>query len=200
MTARRFLILHGWENRRPETHWQYWLAGRLRDRGEQVLYPQLPSPDEPALGEWLRVLRAELRMLGHGERVVICHSLACLLWLRHAARATPAEAVDRLLLVCPPGPSALPPALDAFRMRPGDRTALLRSVRARPQLVCTDDDPWCADVPAAELYGCRLGMLVHVVAGAGHIAVDDGFGPWPLAERWALTGMPAGVRAAPTTV
>ena len=142
------------------------------------------------------MLGDELRMLGRGERVVICHSLACLLWLRHAARATSGEAVDRLLLVCPPAPSALPPALDAFRMRPGDRTALRRSVRARPQLVCTDNDPWCADVPAAELYGRRLGTLVHVVKDGGHIAVDDGFGPWPLAERWALTGRPAEVRTA----
>jgi predicted alpha/beta hydrolase family esterase len=41
-------------------------------------------------------------------------------------------------------------------------------------------------------------MLVHVVEGGGHIAVDDGFGPWPLAERWALSGRPADVWVATT--
>ena len=73
---RGVLILHGWQNRRPPDHWQFWLAERLRRRGERVLYPQLPSPDEPVLQEWLALLRAELAMLGDGERVVVCHSLA----------------------------------------------------------------------------------------------------------------------------
>ena len=49
MWRRSFLILHGVENRRPAEHWQYDLAQRLRERGEQVFYPQLPNPDPPAL-------------------------------------------------------------------------------------------------------------------------------------------------------
>ncbi len=80
---RRFLVLHGWQNRRPREHWQHWLADSLRATGEQVLYPQLPDPELPSLPEWLSILRDELEMLGDGERVVICHSLGCLLWLRH---------------------------------------------------------------------------------------------------------------------
>lgn len=185
--ARRFLVLHGWQNHRPTDHWQYWLTDRLRRRGEQVLYPQLPSPDEPRLGDWLDVVRAELRMLGDGERVVICHSLACLLWLRHAARANDGEVVDRLLLVCPPGVSALPHALAPFFPAPGDASALARSVRARPELVCTDADPWCA-AGAASVYGAALDVDVHEVPGGGHLAAGDGYGPWPDVERWALTG------------
>ena len=42
--ARRFLVLHGWQNRRPAGHWQWQLTEALRSAGEQVLYPQLPSP------------------------------------------------------------------------------------------------------------------------------------------------------------
>ena len=186
-TDRAYLILHGWQNRRPPEHWQFWLASRLRRRGELVLYPQLPSPDEPVLEEWIALLRAELAMLGDAERVVICHSLSCLLWLRHAAAADAADAVDRLLLVCPPAPSALPQALGDFFPAPGDREALARSVRRRPELVCTDADPWCA-AGAAEVYGDPLGTDVHVVAHGGHLAAEDGFGPWPAVERWALHG------------
>jgi predicted alpha/beta hydrolase family esterase len=185
--ARRFLVLHGWQNHRPPEHWQFWLTERLRRRGEQVLYPQLPAPDHPALADWLAVLRAELLMLGSGERVVICHSLSCLLWLRHAATAGVEHRVDRVLLVCPPSTCALPHALAAFFPGPGDDEALARSVHRRPELVCTDADPWCAE-GAAATYGRALDVDVHVVPHGGHLSVDDGYGPWPGVERWALTG------------
>jgi uncharacterized protein len=185
--ARRFLVLHGWQNRRPADHWQYWLVERLRASGEQVLYPQLPAPDAPALDDWLAMLRAELWMLGDGERVVICHSLACLLWLHHARRAEPGDAVDRLLLVCPPGPSTLPDSLAPFRDVPPERDVLEAAVRGRAELVCTDDDPWCPE-GAAELYGVRYGVDTHVVPRGGHLSTAEGFGPWPAVEAWARTG------------
>lgn len=65
-------------NARTST-WQWWLAEQLRRRGEQVLYPQLPNPDRPQPAAWLDALVAEYAQLGNGERVVICHSLACCL-------------------------------------------------------------------------------------------------------------------------
>ena len=46
-SAPGFLLLHGWQNRRPADHWQHLLADELRGRGLAVRYPQLPSPDEP---------------------------------------------------------------------------------------------------------------------------------------------------------
>ena len=42
MRAVAFLILHGLEGSGPE-HWQSWVAGRLRARGHQVAYPDLPD-------------------------------------------------------------------------------------------------------------------------------------------------------------
>lgn len=186
-SSRRFLVVHGWQNHRPPDHWQFWLVERLRRAGEQVLYPQLPSPDEPVLDEWLELLRAELRMLGDGERVVICHSLGCLLWLQHAQTASADDLVDRLLLVCPPGPSALPGRLAPFAREPADRDAVAATVRRPAELVCSDADPWCPE-GAAAYYGRALDLEIHMLAGAGHVSLDEGFGPWPAVETWALSG------------
>jgi hypothetical protein len=185
---RRFLVVHGWQNRRPREHWQRWLTERLRSSGEQVLYPQLPDPEMPSLTAWLEVLRDELDMLGDGERIVICHSLGCLLWLRHAEAATVNDAVDRVLLVCPPAPSTLPAELQAFYRPAFDGAAARRSARAAIELVASDADPWCPE-GAAELYGRRLGLPVHVVEGGGHVSLDEGYGPWPAVERWAREGV-----------
>ena len=74
---RRFLVLHGFTNRRWVGHWQRLLTSTLRDEGEQVVYPQLPDPDSPDVEAWLGVLTTELDLLGDPaefERVVVPRS------------------------------------------------------------------------------------------------------------------------------
>lgn len=105
--ARRFLVLHGWQNHRPRQHWQWQLVEALRREGEQVLHPQLPDPDRPSLDAWTGTLRAEPAQLGDGERVVLAHSLAVVLWLHAARLLSGPERVDRVLLVSPPSPAVL---------------------------------------------------------------------------------------------
>ncbi len=187
MTSRRYLVVHGLRNHRSPEHWQYWLVSRLRDRGEQVLYPQLPSPDDPVPSDWLEVLRTELGMLGDGERIVLCHSLGCWLWLNHAETAQAEHKVDRLLLVAPPGLSRQDPQIQGFKPASLDRFLLSRTVSTGAELACSDSDPWCPE-GSKELYGDRLGLRTHVIEGGGHLSIDDGFGPWPQVEAWALTG------------
>ena len=60
----RFVILHGWENRRPSDHWEHWLHDELVARGYEVDYPQLPDPDTPDLETWLGILD-DLDWLGY---------------------------------------------------------------------------------------------------------------------------------------
>jgi predicted alpha/beta hydrolase family esterase len=69
-----YLILHGIEGSGPE-HWQTWIAGHLRDRGEHVAYPDLPDADAPRLDRWLDALDGELGRLNLPETTVLCHSL-----------------------------------------------------------------------------------------------------------------------------
>ncbi|MGX5697940.1 RBBP9/YdeN family alpha/beta hydrolase, partial [Agromyces soli] len=84
--AEQVLILHGWENRRPEGHWQRWLAEGLEAEGALVRYPQLPDPDFPEPDAWLAALEAELDGLDPARLTVVGHSLGCVLWLEHLRR------------------------------------------------------------------------------------------------------------------
>jgi uncharacterized protein len=180
--ARRFLILHGIENRRPPEHWHHWLAERLRQNGEQVTYPQLPVPDAPRYADWAELLRAELAMLGDGERVVVCHSLGCTLWLL----AAPQPPVDRVLLVAPPSRRTIVRLAPSFAERRIDPVAA-SGAGANTTLLCSDSDPYNPEGEGpglAEAIGARL----QVLPGAGHFTVDDGYGPWPAAEAWCLDG------------
>ncbi len=182
----RVLILHGWKGSEPE-HWQTWLAGRLRERGVCVRYPALPACDVPCPDRWGAALHPELEALegaGDGERVVVCHSLACVLWLREAARV--AVAPDRVVLVAPPGPGAAVPELAGFYPTGADREAVMRAA-GHTRLVCSDDDPYCPE-GAATVWGAPLGLDVELLPGQGHLNVDAGYGPWPAMEDWVLRG------------
>jgi predicted alpha/beta hydrolase family esterase len=187
---RRFLILHGVENWRPREHWQWWLADQLRSRGEQVLYPQLPSPSSPALDEWLSVLHGELAQLGTGERVVVAHSCSVALWLLAAPEITSEERVDRVALVAPPGPSAFVAPYRAFLPVGIDPAAVARASNTSPAVVSSDNDPYCPEGLDAykSIYTQVLGLEHHVVPGAGHIAIDDGYGAWPAILEWCTDG------------
>ncbi len=178
-----YLILHGLSNYREPEHWQFWLAAQLAARGDQVLYPSLPEPDSPVFEEWNRVLRESLAMLNGGERVVVCHSLSCLLWFRSAASLADAERVDRLLLVSPPDSSLVPGEGADLRIEAFDPGAVRASVSGQIRIVCSDADPYNT-AGAQELYATPLGIHAAVLAGAAHITPDSGFGPWPFAEAW----------------
>ena len=39
---------------------------------------------------------------------------------------------------------------------------------------------------AHTLYGEPLGLDCDVLPGAGHLTIEDGFGPWPAVLAWAL--------------
>lgn len=184
MWNRSFLILHGVENRRPVEHWQYDLAQRLRDRGEQVFYPQLPDPDQPVLAAWAEAIEAELGMM-RGERVVVCHSLACAAWLHVAAARGGPPAVDRVLLVSPPGPEMFTWEVIAGFSPASLDLATLKLAATTPRLVCSDNDPYCPE-GAAEVYGRPLDCDVDLLTGAGHVAIADGYGSWSSALDWCL--------------
>jgi uncharacterized protein len=192
MAALRALILHGWQGSGPE-HWQSWLAGRLTAAGAHVQFPALPDCDVPCPERWGAALHRELRALaaGEGERIVVAHSLGCVLWLREAAQIRPAQRVDRVALVAPPCPGAQVPELTQFFPTGADKAAV-DAAAAHTRLVCSDDDPYCPGAGAPRHWGDPLELVVDLLPGAGHLNTAAGYGPWPAMEAWAL-GRAAGV-------
>ncbi|QOV38199.1 alpha/beta hydrolase [Streptomyces ferrugineus] len=182
MTA--YLILHGWQNHRPEDHWQHWLADRLTELGHRVTYPQLPDPDDPELEVWLAELGGHLAGLDAGtERVVVAHSLSAVLWLHAAARGMPElGAVDRVLLVAPPSGRVLErhPEVARFALR-----SLEFTLPGPTRLVAGDDDPYCPE-GARTVYGDPLALPADILPGAAHLDLDAGYGPWPAVLGWCL--------------
>lgn len=184
--SQQVVILHGWQNRRPDGHWQKWLAAELEARGAEVRYPQLPDPDAPVPGEWLAALEAQLAGFQPERLTVIAHSLGCLLWLDHlrerARRGERGLAAARVVLVAPPAPEVLAavPEIAAFAIDPDEELASLVAAATGELLVVAGDiDEYCPR-GAGPSFAEPLGAALLTVEGGGHLTIDDGFGPFPL--------------------
>ena len=178
VASRAFLILHGLVGSGPG-HWQTWLAARLRADAERVAYPDLPDAELPSLAAWRAALDGELAALPAGQVVLVCHSLACLLYLHHVADG--GAPADRVLLVAPPSETAGLAEIEDFFPVP------LPALADGARMVCSDDDPYCPE-GAAGLYGEPLGVPVDVLQGRRHLNPEAGYGPWPAVEAWCLDG------------
>ena len=183
MSSRSFLLLHGLCGS-PEGHWQSWLAGRLRAAGERVSFPDLPECDDPCPDAWRDALDNALAVL-EGERIVIAHSLGCLLWVRRASASADGPLAERVLLVAPPDLEDVAPVVRflSFEANP----ERVRAAAAETRIVCSDNDPYNPR-GAVATFAEPLGLPADLIPGGGHLNLDAGYGPWPAVESWALTG------------
>jgi len=146
-----------------------------------VLFPELPQKFDPEPTAWLGVLHDDLLPQMEGERILICHSLACLLWMLHARDG--GDPVDRVLLVAPPCTATIPAVV---RFQPDGVTADdMRRSAGTTRMFCSDNDPYCP-TGAATLFGDPLELDYELIPGAGHLNVDAGYGRWRAVESWAL--------------
>jgi uncharacterized protein len=145
-----------------------------------VSYPDLPEPFDPQPDAWLAALQPELAAL-EGERIVLCHSLGCLLWLLNA-RAGATDVADRVLLVAPPCTDEVEPVV---RFRPDGATAAdVERAAGSTLMLWGEPDPYCPETAAKAFAG--LFADTRSFPGGGHLNTDAGYGPWPEVERWAL--------------
>ncbi|MEA2493895.1 MAG: serine hydrolase [Thermoleophilaceae bacterium] len=152
----------------------------MRARGERVSYPDLPEPFDPQPNEWLAALQPALEAL-EGERIVLCHSLACLLWLLNA-REGATDAADRVLLAAPPCTSEVE---QVVRFQPDGVTPDdVERAAGSTLMLWSEPDPYCLATAPVAFDGLFTNM--KRIPDAGHLNTDAGYGPWPEVEEWAL--------------
>jgi predicted alpha/beta hydrolase family esterase len=173
----KVLILHGWGGS-DDPHWQGWLAGEIAKRYGTLSFPLLDNPHFPSKNRWMKQVRGVLA--DFQPEVVVCHSLANILWfhLCHEGEMAP---VKRLLLVAPPRLSCELETLKSFF--PLEAPSALFAEEAL--LVTSDNDPYMTQDEALSLQK-TLGIEMKTIHNAGHINADSGFGEWPWVKEWVL--------------
>ncbi|BDI34029.1 alpha/beta hydrolase [Capsulimonas corticalis] len=192
MSHQIFLILHGRGGSGPG-HWQSHLAQDLTNAGADVRYPQFPTPDDPDLTEWLRMLRGVLEQIpADAKLTVFAHSLGSILWMHHAAAFAENDGpkADRVLLVAPPYivreiPLAGQPT-GTTRFYPPPMSAGGIAAAGRETAIVASDTDDFATFAQTQAYAAALDIPIHLLCGAGHISPFYGYGAWPWVLDWAL--------------
>jgi predicted alpha/beta hydrolase family esterase len=183
--VKRILVIHGWSNHRPAGHWHRELVKALRTQGHVVSYPALPNPELPELEAWLEIVAQELELLGEvdgDELIVVAHSLGVLTWLNLAMQRRVPVHVDRVLLVAPADPE-LSESFPTFKLEVSKAAKSVADNATTTLIVGSDADQWAPN-GVAETFGVPLNVETRLIPGAGHVAMDDGYGYWQGVIDW----------------
>lgn len=179
-----YIIIHGL-NGSPEGHWQHILFENLKSHGENVLFPQFSKNSKPVLKNWLGELNSLINNI-EGEKVIIAHSLGVILWF-HYTNSYKIEEVSSLLLVAPPGNSALSSIkeLNSFADINIDKDKFKKSAK-KIRLVATENDSYCIE-NAINIYGKALNLDYDILSpDKGHINMKSGYGEWKSVYNWCF--------------
>lgn len=170
----RVLVIPGLRNS-GDAHWQTWLQGQYRG-AVRVQQDDWERPDVEAWSQ--RIAQTIARSSPETEWVAVAHSFGCLALThhlaRHAASSKPdAGRIRSALLVAPADP-------DKFGV--GDQLPA-EGLGIASTLIASETDPWMP-LERARLWAHAWGSRLVNLGDAGHINVDSGYGPWPLARYW----------------
>ncbi len=180
LIKKRVLILHGWGGS-AYPHWQAHLEKDLLNHGAyEVHFPSLPKKDNPNLDSWLLALDFEINTFK--PEIIVCHSLANILWFHYVNQKKMNYNLEKLMLVSPVSINCKIPELESFfpYKLPIDLKSDL-SIMAS-----SDNDPY---ISVDELYEIsnKLGIGLKILENAGHINTESGYGKLSCAYDWIVS-------------
>ena len=108
--SKKVLLLHGLGGS-DFPHWQSWLAGEIAKNYGQVSFLRFTNFDFPNKDDWKLELTKELDSFK--PNIVICHSVANILWF-HVCNDVKISIIEKLYLVVPPSLECNIPELSSF--------------------------------------------------------------------------------------
>ncbi len=75
------VIVHGWEGASTK-NWMPWAKAALEKEGVRVIMPDMPHPEKPEIGEWVRYLASVVGAPGK-DTYFIGHSIGCQTIMRY---------------------------------------------------------------------------------------------------------------------
>ena len=172
---KKVLILHGWGGS-DYPHWQAWVASELIKENYTVSFPQLPNKDLPTLESWMSFLKTEFDHFK--PDLVICHSLANILWFHFVSKYDIKE-IEKLMLVAPVSNKCDIKELQTFFPYP-----IVEDLKAQEIImVGSTNDPYLSVDEAIELQS-KLNIGLKILDDAGHINANSGFGELSCAIDW----------------
>jgi len=167
---KKVLLLHGWGGSN-NPHWQSWLAGELAKEYGYVSFLEFSEFDFPSLAVWKKELQEHLEEFK--PDIVICHSLANILWFHLCNEKGITQKIEKLFLVAPPSLHCKIEELQSFF----PVVTPLNLYAKDTLLVTSTNDPYLNVDEAKELQKA-LNVKMEVIQNGGHLNADSGYGQW----------------------
>jgi uncharacterized protein len=176
---KKVLILHGWGGS-AYPHWQAWVASELIKKNFTVSFPEIQDVEFPNLGEWMKFLEKEFNHFQ--PDIVICHSLANILWF-HFVEKHHIMPIKKLMLVAPVRHNCNIKELSTFFPYPK-----VKDLRAKEIImVGSTNDPYMSVEEIIQLQS-QLNIGLKILDDAGHINSESGYGELSCAIDWIVQG------------
>lgn len=178
-SKKRVLILHGWGGS-DYPHWQAYLQQDLLASNYEVSFPDMPNKDNPILDKWMSVLDYQINSFK--PHIVVCHSLANILWFHYVNNNKMAYQLEKLMLVSPVSINCKIQELKTFfPYKVPDYLKSNLSIMAS-----SNNDPY---ISVDELYQLSnmLNIGLKILDGAGHINTQSGYGKLSCAYDWIVS-------------
>jgi uncharacterized protein len=170
----KVLILHGWGGS-DFPHWQSWLASELAKEYKTVSFFKFSDLDLPKYDIWEKEL--EQHLVDFKPDIVLCHSLANILWFHLCSKNKIASSIKKLYLVAPPSLTC-----DIEELKSFYPISVPKKLYADDVLLITStNDQYLTEKEAMDLQK-DLDVDMKVIVDGGHINTDSGFGEW----KWIL--------------
>ncbi len=174
MGKQRVFIIHGWEAT-PYSNWFPWLAKELKNRGFEVVAPQMPNANYPKQAEWLEYLQ-EIVGQADEQTFLVGHSLGVIAILRYLEALPLKQQVGGAVLVA--GFSEFiefegSEEISNFFTKPLDYQKVKKSAK-QFVVISSDDDPF-VPIEGGEIMRDKLGAKLIVMSGCGHLNAGNGF-------------------------
>jgi predicted alpha/beta hydrolase family esterase len=170
----KVLILHGWGGS-DYPHWQSYIAGELAKDYGHVSFFKFSDMDFPKFDIWQKEL--EEHLIEFKPDIVVCHSLANILWFHLCNNHKINSDIKKLYLVAPPSLKCDIKELQSFY--PINIPTNLFAKKAL--LISSTNDPYMTLDEANELQK-SLKIQLKIIENGGHINTDSGYGKW----EWML--------------
>ena len=173
----KVLLLHGWGGS-DFPHWQSWLASEIAKDYGCVSFLKFSDIDFPDFKLWQDEL--ENHLIEFKPDIVLCHSIANILWFHLCNNSKIKNSIKKLYLVAPPSLEC-----DIEELKSFYPVKIPQNLYADEVLLITStNDKYLTQNEAKELQN-SLGVEMEVLKDAGHINSDSGYGEW----KWILNNI-----------
>lgn len=176
---KRVIIVHGWEGS-PTSDWIGWATEAFREKGYEVIAPEMPDTDSPVIEKWVEYLKSVAGAVDEST-YFIGHSIGCQTVMRFleivGVKAGGAIFVAGWFDLTNQSEEEVEIA-KPWITTPIDYKKVKDNL-TKSIVILSDNDPYVPYEETKKNFETRLGSEVVTVPGAGHITSDDGFGPFP---------------------